>query len=191
MTKEEIRELYIQELKDIFSAETQLTKALPKMAKAASSEELQNGFEEHLQQTKVHVERLEQVLDLLEETPTGKKCSGMEGLIKEGSEVINDDFEGDAMDAALIAAAQRVEHYEIAAYGTVIDFADVLGETEQAAILRETLNEEKETSEKLTEMASQINSAADEDTDAETSENAAEDGKTPVQHQKAKRGRAA
>lgn len=191
MTKDELRELYIQELKDIFSAETQLTKALPKMARAASSEELQNGFEEHLEQTKVHVERLEQVFEMLEETPTGKKCSGMEGLIQEGAEVMNDDFEGDVMDSALIAAAQRVEHYEIAAYGTVAAYADALGETEQAAILRETLNEERETDEKLTNIASQINSAAEGGTQAGESENAAEDQKTPVQQRKTKRTRAA
>jgi ferritin-like metal-binding protein YciE len=191
MTKEELRELYIRELKDIFSAETQLTKALPKMARAASSEELQNGFLEHLGQTKVHVERLEQVLEMLEETATGEKCSGMEGLIQEGSDVMNEDFEGDVMDAALIAAAQRVEHYEIAAYGTVAAYADVLGETEQAAILRETLSEEKETDQKLAKMASQINSVAAEGMAAEKHENAAEDVKTPVQHRKPKKSRAA
>jgi ferritin-like metal-binding protein YciE len=189
MTKESLRELYIAELRDIFSAETQLTKALPKMAKAASSEELGQGFEEHLEQTKMHVERLEQVFETLEETPIGKKCLGMEGLIKEGSEVIEDDRDEDVMDAALISAAQRVEHYEIAAYGTVAAYADLLGEAEQASLLRETLQEEKETDEKLTELASQINLEAEAGVDAQ-SEDAGED-KTTAQNRKTKRGRAA
>src|SRR5450432_3992084 len=106
MNKEMLRELYVEELKDIYSAETQLTKALPKMAKAASSDELQEGFEEHLEQTKEHVQRLEKIFEMLEASPTGKKCFGMEGLIKEGAEVIGEDFEDDVKDAALIAAAQ-------------------------------------------------------------------------------------
>lgn len=161
MTKESLKELYIDELKDLFSAETQLTKALPKMAKAATSEELREGFEEHLVQTKGHVERLQQIFDMLEEKPTGKKCMGMEGLIKEGSEVMGEDFEDAVMDAALISAAQRVEHYEIAGYGTVAAYADLLGEADQASLLRETLEEEKETDEKLTELAKEINVEAE------------------------------
>jgi ferritin-like metal-binding protein YciE len=158
-----LRELYIEELKDLYSAENQLVKALPKLAKAASSEELRQGIEEHLEQTKGHVERLEQIFETLKESPKGKKCVGMEGLIKEGSEMTQQDFEGALLDAGIIAAAQRVEHYEMAAYGTVIAFAKVLGEDEQAEVLGETLDEEKETDEKLTELASSINESAVEE----------------------------
>ena len=118
MQRSELKDLYIDELKDIYSAETQLVKALPKMAKAASSDELRAGFEEHLEQTKGHVGRLERIFKALDEKPTGKKCVGMEGLIKEGGEVAEEDYVDDARDSALIGAAQRVEHYEIAAYGT-------------------------------------------------------------------------
>ena len=160
---EGLKELYIDELKDLYSAETQLVKALPKMAKAASSQELRQGFEEHLEQTKGHVERLEKVFKVLGESPKGKTCKGMQGLIEEGSEVIEEDFEGSLMDAALIGAAQRVEHYEIAAYGTVCAFAKELGESDQASLLNETLEEEKETDEKLSELSTQINTEANEE----------------------------
>src|SRR6266699_1072794 len=119
MPNEGLKELYIDELKDIYNAESQLIKALPKMAKAATSEELRTGFEEHLEQTKGHAQRLEQIFEALGEKPTGKKCHGMEGLITEGSEVLEEDLDDEVRDAALISAAQRVEHYEIAAYGTV------------------------------------------------------------------------
>src|SRR5205814_1859380 len=119
MPNEGLKELYVDELKDLYSAENQLVKALPKMAKAAASEELKAGFEEHLEQTKGHVQRLEQIFEMLDESPKGKKCKGMEGLIEEGSEIIEEDFEDALLDSALIGAAQRVEHYEIAAYGTV------------------------------------------------------------------------
>lgn len=159
---EGLKALYIDELKDIYNAENQLVKALPKMAKAASSEELRRGFEEHLEQTKGHVQRLEQIFQTLGESPKGKKCKGMAGLVEEGSEVMGEDFEGSLMDAALIGAAQRVEHYEIAAYGTVCAFAEELGETEQAELLNETLEEEKETDEKLSKLAEQINTEANE-----------------------------
>src|SRR4051812_44893781 len=118
MPQDDLKQLYIDELKDLHNAESQLVKALPKMAKAASSEELRSGFEEHLEQTKGHVQRLEQIFEMLGESPKGKKCKGMEGLIEEGSEMIEEDFEGAVKDAGLIGAAQRVEHYEIAAYGT-------------------------------------------------------------------------
>ena len=157
---EGLKELYIEELKDLYNAENQLVKALPKMAKAASSEELSQGFEEHLEQTRGHVQRLEKIFQSLGESPKGKKCKGMEGLVAEGAEVMEEDFEDSVMDAALIGAAQRVEHYEIAAYGTVCAFAEELGESEQASLLNETLEEEKETDEKLTKLAKQINSQA-------------------------------
>lgn len=157
-----LRDLYIDELKDLYNAENQLVKALPKMAKAASADELKQGFEKHLQQTRGHVKRLERIFESLDESPKGKKCAGMEGLVKEGSEVIEEDFEGALMDAALIGAAQRVEHYEIAAYGTASEFAKILGESEHVALLEETLQEEKETDEKLTELAKEINPQANE-----------------------------
>ena len=165
-----LKELYIDELKDLYNAENQLVKALPKMAKAASSEELRQGFEEHLEQTKGHVQRLEQIFRTLGESPKDKKCKGMEGLVAEGSEVMGEDFEGSVMDAALIGAAQRIEHYEIAAYGTVCAFAEELGETEQASLLNETLEEEKETDEKLTKLAEQINAQANEGGEEEAEE---------------------
>ncbi|MGH9511161.1 MAG: ferritin-like domain-containing protein [Terriglobales bacterium] len=161
MANQSLKELYIDELRDLYNAETQLVKALPKMAKAATSEELSAGFEEHLEQTKGHVERLEQIFQSLDESPKGKKCVGMEGLVKEGSELA-DEFEDAVLDAALISAAQRVEHYEIAAYGTVIAFAELLGESQQQSLLNETLQEEKETDEKLTDLSKDINVKANE-----------------------------
>jgi ferritin-like metal-binding protein YciE len=157
MEHQALKELYIDELKDIYNAENQLVKALPKMAKAANSEELRNGFEEHLEQTRGHVQRLEQIFKELGEKPSGKKCKGMEGLVAEGQEMMGEDFEDDVMDAALISAAQRVEHYEIAAYGTVRTYAELLGEDNAVQLLEQTLEEEKETDQKLTEMASEIN----------------------------------
>jgi len=160
MPKNGLRELYIDELRDLYSAENQLVKALPKIAKAASSDELRQGVEEHLEQTKGHVQRLEEIFEMLNESPKGKKCAGMEGLTKEGSEVMGEDFEGATMDAALIGAAQRVEHYEIAAYGTACEFAKILSESEHESLLRQTLQEEKETDDKLTELAGRINTEA-------------------------------
>ena len=154
---EGLKELYIDELKDLYSAENQLVKALPKMAKAASSDELRQGFEKHLKQTQEHVQRLEKIFQGLGESAKGKKCKGMEGLIEEGSEAMQEDYDGSVLDAALIGAAQRVEHYEIAGYGTVRSMAETLGEDDHVSLLEETLQEEKETDEKLTELASQIN----------------------------------
>ena len=162
MPKDSLRELYIDELRDLYSAETQLVKALPKMAKAASNQELRQAFEEHLRQTTGHVTRLEQIFEELGEKPTGKKCIGMEGLVKEGSELISEDFPEPVLDAGIIGAAQRVEHYEIAAYGTVRSFAELLGESEQVSLLEETLNEEKEADAKLTEISEDVNSEAAE-----------------------------
>lgn len=162
MADKGLRELYIDELRDLYNAENQLVKALPKMAKAADSGELQEGFEEHLEQTKGHVQRLEQIFDALGENPKGKTCKGMEGLIQEGKEILDEDFEGALLDAALIGAAQRVEHYEIAAYGTAREFARLLGESEHATLLEETLQEEKETDQKLTTLAKKINPHAGE-----------------------------
>lgn len=163
MRNENLKKLYVDELKDLFSAENQLLKALPKMAKAASSDELRSGFEEHLEQTRGHVQRLEEIFESLDESPKGKKCVGMEGLVKEGSEVIEEGFEDAVLDAGLIGAARRVEHYEIAAYTAAREIATVLGHTEHASLLDETLTEEKQTDEKLAELAEEINSQANEE----------------------------
>jgi ferritin-like metal-binding protein YciE len=157
---ESIRQLYIDELRDLYNAETQLVKALPKMAKASSNSELRQGFEEHLRQTSEHVSRLEQIFETLDEKPTGKKCLGMDGLVKEGAETIKENYEGAVMDAAIIGAAQRIEHYEIAGYGTVRTLAQLLGEDEHMNLLEQTLEEEKETEQKLTQLAENINQQA-------------------------------
>jgi ferritin-like metal-binding protein YciE len=158
----ELKELYINELKDIYSAETQLVKALPKMAKAAVSAELRNGFQEHLAQTEDHVTRLEQIFEGLGEKPTGKKCEGMAGLIKEGGEAAEADYEGDVKDSALIGAAQRVEHYEIAAYGTVRAMAEKLGDEKAVQLLTQTLQEEKDTDVKLSKLSDKMKVEADQ-----------------------------
>jgi ferritin-like metal-binding protein YciE len=162
MQANSLRDLYVAELRDLYNAETQLVKALPKMAKASSNAELRQGFEEHLRQTSEHVSRLEQIFDMLGEKPTGKKCLGMEGLVKEGAETMKVDYEDALMDAAIIGAAQRVEHYEIAGYGTVRAFAELLGENEHVPLLDQTLEEEKQTDDKLTQLAEQVNSEASE-----------------------------
>lgn len=162
MSNDSFKKLYIDELKDLYSAENQLVKALPKMAKAASSRELRQGFENHLEQTKSQVQRLEKIFESLDQSPKGKKCVAMEGLVKEGSEVMAEDFEDAVMDAALIGAAKRVEHYEIAAYGTACEFAKVLGHADHASLLEETLAEETDTHEKLTELAKGINPQANQ-----------------------------
>jgi len=142
-----------EEIKDLYDAEKQLTKALPKMAKKATSDELRQAFEEHLQQTEAHVDRLEQAFEQLEMPARGKKCQGMQHLIKEGEEMLSDAEDDATRDALLIAAAQKVEHYEIAGYGTARTWANLLGHNEVASLLEETLEEEKETDQKLTGIA--------------------------------------
>jgi ferritin-like metal-binding protein YciE len=169
-----LHDLYVEQLRDLYDAETQLIKALPKMAEASTSDELRRGFEEHLEQTKGHTQRLETIFENLGQKPKGKKCKGMEGLVKEGSETLEEDIEDeDVKDAAIIAAAQRVEHYEIAAYGTVKTFANLLGEREAESLLEQTLQEEKETDTKLTELAEEINVAAEEGSEIDDKEKAA------------------
>jgi|SRR5690348_8374892 len=155
MDQTELKEILVEQLKDLYSAEKQLVKALPKMAKAATTEQLSSGFEEHLEQTKGHVKRLETILEEeLDESTRGPVCKGMEGLVEEGSEIIKDDeLEGEGKDIALIAAAQRVEHYEIAAYGCVRTYAEQLGLGEAASLLEETLEEEKMTDENLNKVS--------------------------------------
>ncbi len=156
-----IEDLFHHELKDLYSAENQLVKALPKMAKAASNEELKAGFEEHLEQTKGHVARLDQIAEMIGKKLGGHKCKAMEGLVEEGAELISEDAEDTVRDAGLIGAAQRVEHYEIAGYGTTIALANALGQNEAASLLEKTLQEEKDTDAKLTKLAeSTVNTSA-------------------------------
>jgi len=153
-----LRDLYVEQLKDLYDAEHQLIKALPKLAEASSSDELRNAFEEHLDKTRQHAQRIEQIFEGMGQKAKAQKCKGMEGLVKEGSEVIKEeDIDGEVKDAALIAAAQRVEHYEIAGYGTVRTYANLLGENEAANLLQQTLDEEKEADQTLNEIAEQIN----------------------------------
>ena len=160
MSDNTLKTLYVDELRDLYDSEHQLIKALPKMVKAANSDELRKGFAGHLEQTKRHATRLEQILSALGEPVKGKKCKGMAGVVAEGGEMMSEDFEGALKDAALISAAQRVEHYEIAAYGTVHAYAVLMGESEAASLLQETLDEEKDTDQKLTELSQKINSEA-------------------------------
>ncbi len=148
-----LQELYVEELKDLYSAENQLLQALPKMAKAASSSDLRTAFEDHLEQTRDQVERLEKIFKKLDASPKGKKCKAMEGLIEESNELLTEEAEPAVLDAALIAAAQRVEHYEMAGYGSVRTFARLLGDEEAADLLQETLDEEEAADKKLTELA--------------------------------------
>ncbi len=163
MEMESLKELYVEELKDLWSAETQITKALPRMMKAATNPKLKRAFNTHLKQTERHVKRLERIFKELDESPRGKKCVGMEGLIKEGQELIKEKPEADVLDAGLIAAAQHVEHYEIAGYGCVRTWARQMGEDRQAELLQETLDEEEQTDRLLTELAeSEINVEAEE-----------------------------
>lgn len=167
-----LRELYIDELKDLYSAENQLLKALPKMAKAATSEPLKRGFEKHLEETKGQVERLETIFEALGKSPKGKKCKAMEGLVEESKELLEEDAEPEVLDAGLIAAAQRVEHYEMAGYGCVRTYAQLLGETAAAKLLQATLDEEGKTDKALTQLAEKINVDAegDEESEEETAE---------------------
>ena len=153
MAEKDLNELFLDTLKDIYYAEKQILKALPKMAKAANSDKLRSAFEKHHDETEGHVERLEQIFELLGKAARGKKCKAMEGLIEEGKEMMQEDMEPEVMDAALIAAAQRIEHYEIAGYGTVRTYAQLLDEQNQAKLLQQTLDEEGEADKKLTQLA--------------------------------------
>jgi ferritin-like metal-binding protein YciE len=165
-----LQDAYVEQLRDLYSAENQLIKALPKMAKASHDPELKKGFEEHLEQTKEHAARIEEIFEALDEKPTGKKCKAMAGLVEEGAETISEDATPEVKDAMLIAAAQRVEHYEIAGYGTVKTFAQLLGHEDAVKLLEETLQEEVDTDEKLTEAAESINAEANESGSSSSSE---------------------
>ncbi|HEY4305416.1 MAG TPA: ferritin-like domain-containing protein [Gemmatimonadaceae bacterium] len=153
MEMETLRDLYIDELKDLYSAEKQLIRALPKMAKNATHPALREAFENHLAETEGHVARLEEIFESLESSPRGKKCVGMEGLIEEAKELLEEDAEEDVVDAGLISKAQHVEHYEMAGYGTVRAWAEMLGEERHVELLQETLDEEKAADALLTELA--------------------------------------
>lgn len=161
MAAKSLRELFVEELRDMYDGEKQLTRALPKMAKAAESEELQTAITAHLEETENQVARLEQVFKSLGEAVRGKKCDGIQGIVDEGKKAIEELEEGPVLDAALIAGAQKVEHYEIASYGTLAYFAEMLGESRAKMLLSETLNEEKAADEKLTQLAkSRVNREA-------------------------------
>jgi ferritin-like metal-binding protein YciE len=161
MELQTLEDLYIHELKDLYSAEKQLITALPKLAKAAKDEQLSRGFQEHLEQTKEHATRLEEILKNRKQTTRGPKCKGMEGLVAEGAQMIEEEADSEVKDAGLIAAAQRVEHYEIAGYGTARTYAEILGDKDGAKLLQVTLDEEEQTDQKLTKLAkSSINIAA-------------------------------
>jgi len=156
MSLDTLEKLYISELRDLYSAENQLLKALPKMVKGASSPELKDAFEQHLEQTKKHVQRLEELFEQRDESPKGKTCHAMKGLIEEGSEILKEEGEDTVLDAGIIVAAQKVEHYEIASYGSVRTFANLLGKDEEAKLLQSTLDEEAETNQILTQLAESI-----------------------------------
>ena len=151
-----LHDLYVEELKDLYNAEHQILKALPKMAKAASDARLAKAFKGHLEETKGHIERLEKIFKKLEASPKGKTCKAMEGLLEEGKEVMAEDADPTVMDAALIATAQRVEHYEMAGYGCVRTFARLLGYDQAADLLQETLDEEGAADKKLTKLAETV-----------------------------------
>jgi ferritin-like metal-binding protein YciE len=184
-----LEDLLQDELKDIYDAEKQLTKALPKLAKKATSDELRSAFEDHLRQTEQHIDRLEQVFEQMGMPARGKKCEGMQHLIAEGNDMIGEADAGPTRDAVMIAAAQKVEHYEIASYGTICTWANVLGKGEVASILEETLQEEKETDERLTGIAEGfVNEAAADEEDEK--EEAPASGRRPAGGRRAMTGAA-
>jgi ferritin-like metal-binding protein YciE len=187
MTPSSLQELYVEQLRDLYDAEKQIIEALPEMVDAADSEDLKDALSEHLEITKTQATRLEQIFDALGEKPKGEKCKGMQGVLDEGSSLVDEISVANVRDAAIIAAAQRVEHYELAGYGTARSFAELLGEDEASQLLQETLDEEKEADQKLTNLASEINVEA-----AESQEQEAEgEKKTSDQKKSATKGRRA
>jgi ferritin-like metal-binding protein YciE len=156
MRLDTLQKLFLNELQDLYHAEQQLTRALPKMARSANSKQLKEAFETHLKQTEAHVDRLEKVFELIDQTPKAKVCHGMKGLIEEGSEILEEEGEVSVLDAALIVAAQKVEHYEIASYGSIRTFAELLGQDKAAELLQETLDEESHANELLNNLAQDI-----------------------------------
>ena len=189
MAAENLHELFVDELRDIYDAEKQLTKALPKMAKAADSEELRASFEEHLEITRMQVNRLEEVFKSLGIAARGKPCEGMKGLIEEGQEKMEELDRGATLDAALIASAQKVEHYEIASYGTLATFAEIMGHQDAKDLLGQTLEEEKEADEKLTQVAGQINFEAEtEEGEGEEQQEEEQEGRMVTAGSRSNRG---
>lgn len=158
MSVDSMEKLFVTELKDLYSAENQITKALPKMAKAASSAELRNAFEHHLKETEEQIQRLEQIFEMVGESAKGKTCEGLKGILEEGERMMHDAQEGPLRDEAMIAGAQRVEHYEMAAYGTVRTYAERLGKQQVVQLLERTLEEEKSADKKLTEVSNKVHS---------------------------------
>jgi ferritin-like metal-binding protein YciE len=156
MQMESLQDLLVEEMRDLYNAENQLLKAMPRMARKASNPQLKKAFETHMRETEGHVQRLQKIFDKLGKKPTGKKCAAMEGLIEEGKEMMGEDMEEDTMDAALISIAQKVEHYEIASYGTVRTWAEQLGDDQAAKLLQQTLDEEGRTDKLLTELAESV-----------------------------------
>jgi ferritin-like metal-binding protein YciE len=153
MEIDDLRKLYVDELKDLYSAEKQILQALPRMAKKVQNPDLKKAFEQHVEVTRGQVERLDRIFEALGKSSRGKKCKGMEGLLEEGKEMMEEDMEPEVLDAALLSAAQKVEHYEIAGYGTVRTYAQLLGEDQAAKLLQQTLDEEGQTDKKLTQLA--------------------------------------
>ena len=173
MEMDALRDLYVEELKDLYSAEKQLVRALPKMAKNATDPDLKEAFENHLAETEGHVARLEKIFESLESSPRGKKCVGMEGLIEEANELLEEDAEDAVVDAGLISKAQHVEHYEMAGYGTVRTWAEILGEERHVELLQQTLDEEKNADALLSELSQTVNVAAETSGDENDTEGAA------------------
>jgi ferritin-like metal-binding protein YciE len=182
---ESVRELLVEQMRDLYDAEKQLVKALPKMAKAASNEQLQEAFENHLAQTEEHVQRLERAVEMIGTSAKSKPCAGMKGLVEEAKETMEEDLSESLLDSAIICAAQKVEHYEIAGYGTLIAWANSIGLEEVAQVFEETLREEKEADETLTQVASEILSEVGE------SEGSGEEAETEEQTTSAGRKRTA
>lgn len=189
MKMETLQELYLEQLRDIYDAENQLTKALPKMAKKATNEELRAAFEQHLEQTQEQISRLDRIFEELGQKSKGHKCEAMKGLLEEGKQMMEEDADDDVMDAGLICAAQKVEHYEIATYGCLRTYAEMLGFDDQADLLQETLDEEKDTDDNLTELAvTCINLEAEGEEDEDEGEEE-EEGSKEKAAQPARRGK--
>ena len=182
-----LHDAFMDELRDLYDAERQLTKALPKLAKASSNPELRTAFEAHLEETRGHVDRLEEVFGSLDEKVRGKHCDGIAGIIDEGKTIMEEDFDESTMDACLIAAGQRAEHYEMAAYGTLVAWARVMGHDDAADLLQQTLDEEKAADEKLSALAEEgINQAAADATHESDSDDEGETPKMPPQRSQAR-----
>jgi ferritin-like metal-binding protein YciE len=182
-----LHDAFLDELRDCYDAEKQLTKALPKLAKTAASPDLRAAFEAHLKETRGHVDRLEQVFDSLEEQVRGKHCDGIAGIIEEGKSIMEEDFDDDTMDACLIAAGQRAEHYEMAAYGTLVAWARGMGHDEAAKLLQQTLDEEKSADKKLSALAEGgINQKASEAAHPDEEEEEGDEDKPPARRRQSR-----